>query len=330
MDMLDRKHAERFDDIWIEQDDEWDAEGLKTRTLKKLHDEQPVKRRWRKKTMMVMLAAIIAVMGTISFGADRDWDIRFAEFIGASEVMTDLPGGYKAIGERQTVDGITLTVAKSIGDQNSQWIQVDTNLPFEGKYEAWEIFAAVDVEFLSGIKAFGTMVLPFDADGELAFLVEILDAEGINRAEMELSAELKDGGRFNIKWKNYYAENTHTFHPMKVFSASSKAGEYKVMLDEISISPVSIRAKGWTMPEFGERRTDGYVPSIHVDSVTLQTGEVVDIAKANLATISGWSSVGNLDCYVPLASASEEARTINGNDIVSVIISGEEFILNEQ
>jgi len=324
--MLDRQESERFDCLWTMEDEIWDAKEIHGKVMGKINGETSSKRKWRKKSLIVLLAAVIAVMGTISFGAERDWDIQFAEFIGADAMMADLPGGYKEIDVSQTVDDITLTVSKSIGDQNSQWIQVDTNLPFKGKDEAWEIFESLSVEPVK-MMAFGAMVMPFDSEGQLAFLVEIQDGEKINREEMKLEAELHSGGVFDIQWKNYYAENTTVSHPMKMIDVSSNAGQYNVFIYEAAVSPVSVKVKGWTMPEFGEQRENEYRRAIHIEAVTLNTGEVVEIDKANLAAIGSWSSMGKIDCYVPLASADAEARTIDGNEIISVTVSGTEIVL---
>ena len=324
--MLDRRESERFDCLWTMEDETWDAKEIHGKVMEKINGEISPKRTWRKKSLVVLLAAVIAVMGTISFGAERDWDIQFAEFIGAEAMMADLSGGYKEIDVSQTVDGITLTVSKSIGDQNSQWIQVDTNLPFKGKDEAWEIFESLSVKPVEMIP-FAVMTMPFDANGKLAFLVEVLDGEKINREEMKLEAELHSGGVFDIQWKNYYAENTKISRPMKMIDVSSNAGQYKVFIYEAAVSPVSVKVKGWTMPEFGEKRENEYRRAIHIEAVTLKTGEVVGIHKTNLATIGDWSSMGKIDCYVPLASADAEARTIDGNEIISVTVSGTEIVL---
>lgn len=325
--MLDRELANRFDVVWVENDQTWNPSDVQKRAIDKLHAEQPNTRRIRKRTFVVLAAAIIAVMGTFSFASERDWDIQFAELIGTENVMADLPGGYKEISESQTVDGITLTVSKSIGDQNSQWIQVDTNLPFVGENEAWEIFESLRAEPVEP-QPHGMMVLPFDAEGQLAFLVEILDAEKINRAEMKLEANLQDGGEFYITWKNYYAENTTVSHPMKVITVESNAGKYPVLIYETAVSPVSVKVKGWTWPNFRVLREDEYNRAIHIEAVTLRTGEVITIADAVLPNISGTSSTGKLDCYVPLASGySDETRRVDGSEIVSITISGEEIRL---
>lgn len=324
--MLNRQEAEHFDRLWISEDENWDADAVCAKTLEKINAETFPKRTWRKKSLIVLLAAVIAVMGTISFGAERDWDIQFAEFIGAETMMADLPGGYKEIGVSQTINGITLTVSKSIGDQNSQWIQVDTNLPFKGKEEAWEIFESLSVKPVEMIP-FAVMTMPFDAEGQLAFLVEILDGEKINREEMKLEAKLHSGGVFHIQWQNYYAENTKFSRPLKVIDVTSNAGQYKVFVYEAAVSPVSVKVKGWTMPEFGKQRENAYRRAIYIEEVTLNTGEVVAIHKTNLSTIGDWSSMGKIDCYVPLASADSEARTIDGNEIISVTVSGTEIVL---
>ncbi len=325
--MLDRREAERFDRLWMTEDEVWDADAVCANAMGKINGETSPKRTWRKKSLIVLLAAVITVMGTVSFGAERDWDIQFAEFLGAENVMTDLPGGYKEIGVNQTVEGITLTVSKSIGDANSQWIQVDTDLPFTGKYEAWEIFESLSVKPVK-IMPFAAMVMPFDAEGQLAFLVEIQDGEKLNRAEMKLEAELHSGGKFDIQWKNYYAENTAVSHPMKIIDVSSNAGKYKVFIYEAAVSPVSIKVKGWTMPNFATPREDEYQRAIHIEAVTLNTGEVLDFAEFGANNLAGTSSNGKLECYVPLANGHyEEARVINGSEIVSVTVSGTEIVL---
>lgn len=333
--MLDRKQAERFDQIWVNEGEEWDKERVKERTLAKLHGETVVasatvngeispkfapKKSHRKKTMLVLLAAIIAIMGTFTYGAERDWDVRFAEQLGLSDVMIDLPGGYKKIDVSQTSGDITLTVAQSIGDKSSQWIEIDTNLPWEGAEEAWDIFEHLDVHAYDGdsMIAGGNTVEPFEANDKLSFRVYMEGYDGINKANMLIKANTFNGETFELKWKNYYASNARVNHPLtKVMLSVENGTDLMAYITKVEVTPVSLRVEAWTNPLGGDVDVEN-VEHLSIESITLKNGTVMEVDRFDVGGVNG---SGFLDVFLSLADIA------SGNDIASITISGVEIQL---
>lgn len=315
--MLDRQESERFDCLWTMEDETWDAKEIHGRVMEKINGENSSKRKWRKKSLIVLLAAVIAVMGTISFGAERDWDIQFAEFIGADAMMPDLPGGYKEIGVSQTVDGVTVTITKSIGDRQSQWIQMDTTMKWCGENPEKAYFADFHVEAKDA--GYGGMTAtPFEQEGKVSYLIEMVSCEGINHSVMEFRGVTETGAEFYLQWKNYYTANTVKYYPMKwIEEMGDRSTAEKYILYCMDVTPISIKIKALGRPNF--LRPEGS-PAVfpQIESIQLKSGEVITLDGYRVA---GHNSSGKMESYLPLIGIA------SGYDISSVTVSGTEIEL---
>lgn len=305
---MNRYEADQLDTVWTTYTEDWDKEAVHQRAMTKINgDTSSKKRGMRKRTFVVMLAAVIMIMGTFTFGAERDWDIRFAEHIGLGDVMTDLPGGWKAIDASQTSGSVTLTVSQAIGDKNSQWVQIDSSLPWEGADAAWETFDTLDLHVYdgSGIITGASSTEVFSNDGNLSFLIYMVGYEGIHRAEMVLTANTFSGETFTIKWQNYYAANAETTRPFKkVILHEEDRIDLPCIITKIEVTPVSLNLKAWANP-FSKAFDSSESAHLTVDAVILEDGTVINVDGFDVA---GMKSSGMLDCFISLVGIADGSR----------------------
>ena len=97
-------------------------------------------RKRRKSLRTVLVAAILAVvlLTSLCAAAALIYDVRLTDLLGITRSNKDLDNGYFKIGLSKTWNGLTVTLVDSIGDCNTQWIEVKTSrkLP-EGTPDGW-------------------------------------------------------------------------------------------------------------------------------------------------------------------------------------------------
>lgn len=315
-------------------DEVWDDTFTRQRQMvfEKIHTEKNSKRKTRrtsKKLYVVLAAAVILLLGTMSFAIERyDLDVHMAETLGLSNVMPLLPDGSIYIGVSDTNAGITLTATETVGDKFNQWIKIETNIPWkEGtEYYYFDHTSNHAYQTDSIAENGGYVFYSYEDDGMVAFMQNFVQYDAINRSHIELELEnlmecnaygetLYAEGTWTLSWDNYYAANTKAIYPMKLITAENKQGEkLKVLIYHVEISPVSIHLNAIALDP--QRRADTH--TLSVESLTLKDGTVISCEN------TGGGGCGNgqvLDKYisfeeVELKNLSEvEYITVGGRDI---------------
>ncbi|MBO6015428.1 MAG: hypothetical protein J6P60_02430 [Lachnospiraceae bacterium] len=270
-------------------------------------------RRFAKRRYIVLFATIVLLFGVAAHAGNADWDYKMAQMLGISSVMHSLEGGYVRIGQTCVSGGITMEASQSIGDQNTQWIRFDTDVPWSVGEDGYYL-PDDTVYFRVMKKGFfhrqiwdgGMSIYSFNQNGYVSFLLCAVDYHKINRADIEVSfsgireytdketdeaGTLISDGVWTFAWHNAYVANTVTSHPFRMVKLES-GGENKELCNcliyAMEISPVSIRITAWKDPKIG-RQSEWNM--LQVDSVILKDGTQIQIdgfSVAGLKTILNW------------------------------------------
>ena len=278
-------------------------------------------RRGKKRKCLALIAAVIMLMGTVTLAASKDWDIQMAERLGLSGVMEQLEGGYVVIDQTQIQGEASMTVTQAIGDSNCQWIEIDTNIPWEaGAKEAYGVknctlkvypsvptihpdgqggfqsFCNLAFQFLSE-KPGGYSLHCYEKDGTISMMLSAMDYENLNRSLIQL--EIKDlrlyhgeedgegtgvsDATFCFSWKNYYDANTKNIKLNQDVTLRNDEGtEWNCTLKKLQVTPVSLRL---------EAKAE-YVSSgsfLYIDSIKMKDGTII---PCGTATSGGVNSIG--------------------------------------
>lgn len=291
------------------------------------HREGTLKFRYPGKRRIVLLMVVfIMALGVAVSAKENDWDIQMAEMLGLSGVMEEMEGGYIKIDVSDTSDGITVTASQAIGDQNSQWLQLDTDVLWEVGTDGYYLFETVDEYYLDKkgmqISSAGEFY-SFNNNGYVSFISYRTDTEKINRAKVEISAKmlyayeneedeqgtLISSGKWELSWKNFYSANTITRHPYKkVTIKGEQNGEFDCIIHKIEISPISIRLAAWKNP-LSKSMEKCY---LEIDSITLKDGTVL------FCPVSVAGNHGNWDLESFLSFQDIGQISINNIDYITV------------
>jgi len=301
-------------------------------------------RRDRKRVRRLLpawVAVAVLVFGTLSYAAsENDWDLRLAQYLGLDEAVEYLDGGAIRLEASDTCGGITVSAVQAIGDKNSQWIWIDTGLPWEfadgnGYYMFDEYsFQVLDRDGipLSG----GSWFYSFENEGRVSFLLYAQGFEEINRRQITLKLgelcayeeqpgeEKKrtviSGESWALTWQNAYPANVKTAYPMKtVVQRMDDGTEVSCLIYKVEISPVSVYIKGIMNPfKKGERNQYAHLV-MEIDAVSLKDGTVIELGGYNS---SGSNSSGWVDCFLSL---QEYGSILDVEQVESVTIGGKEL-----
>lgn len=307
-----------------------EGERMKQLVKRKL----PVRRRIKRAA--VLAAAVITVFGLACGAYAGSFDVKFAKLLDLSYVMESLDGGYMQIGQSCTNGDITAAASKSIGDKYSQWIEIDTDLPWTAEDEQYYAFedmsfyvwkAPVTVNVKDGVftgpfsgwarpLSGGNTVWAFENEGMVSFMIYAVDYEGINDAIILLNAENivlydSDSGiaekhecSFSLSWRNCYEENAR-----KGDTGTVTADEARCRIDRIEVTPVSVSVSGKVDKE-------DFI-DLEIDEIILKDGSRAEGLSVYAAGMTGF---GKAEWYYSLAEC-----TINGDDIRAVVIAGKTF-----
>ena len=208
--MLDRLVAREeksfFGCLGRKEKKEW--KKMKSLTMDKINGQMKEERiskvsLFGRRRMVLLAAVLVMMLGIATVAKEKDWDIEMAERIGFSGAMENLEGGYVRIDKSVTKDDITITAVQSIGSQNCQWIQFDTNVPWETGEEGYYVFEdmSIDITTKRGKNiGYGAGLYSYDNNGYVSFMLDVSGYEKINRANMHISL-----GRLK-QYENEYLE----------------------------------------------------------------------------------------------------------------------------
>ena len=291
------------------------------------------------KRNIAVITAMVMMLGVFVYAKEADWDIKMAEMLGLSYVMDELDGGYVRIDEFSESEGVTITASQSIGDRNTQWIQIDTNIPWEAGEKGYYLFEDWYEEFKLSSRghpqgSYGSTCWSYNNSGCVSFIIQVEGLKKINRAYVDLSlegirlyqtdqdeeGEQVSAGIWHLTWKNSYAANIITRHPYKRVSIQAEDGsKFDCIISKIEISPVSLRIEAWKNPK------EGTSESCHlkVDSITLQDGTRIqpdNISSGN----SNNCILTSFLCFDPFS----DMKGVNLQDIDYVTICGEDISIH--
>ena len=267
------------------------------------------------------VAVFVLMIGIAVYAKENDWDIEMAERIGLAGVMEELENGYVRINQSATQDGITVMASQSIGDQNSQWIQIDTTIPWNVSEDGYYMFDEMDIRFNKDngrIITGGGVSYSFDNNGYVSFMFCEKGYEKINRANVEITlgklrkystAEEEEGELVNdavwqLSWKNCYAANTIT---KRICTVANDCLVYKIELSPIS---VRVEAAGSIHPEDN---------SLLVNSITLKDGTVISCVE---------ESAGYGNVFMETYATYSDYSKVQLEEIASVMINGKEISID--
>lgn len=292
-----------------------------------------------KRRVILLVATFALMMGMMTFAKEWDWDIRMADMLGLTEVMEELEDGYVKIGVSDASDDITLTATQGIGDKNSMWVQLDTDLIWNVGEEGYYTFEVLDDFWYRGVEIVtgGSLLYSYNNNGKVSFMWYFTGYEEINRARVEIRLSgiraydsqkdeeegyLVSNGLWELEWENCYAPNTVVVRPYQIVTLKSEQGNHTMdcLVTEIELSPVSMRAVAWKLP-FERFDATGDVLVLAVDSITLRDGTKME--PKNKYTTAGTDNF-KTDCFLNY----EDLQCVNTKEILSITIGGEEIMIS--
>lgn len=323
---------------------------------KLLHSHRNPFRRHLK--LAVALAAVIVLVPCgIAVSASKGWDVQMARFLGITDSMKEYKSGYVNIGVSGSHDGVTVTANQAIGDDTSQWIQIDTNIDWKDskKYDVYydaqndlHVYKALGREEIDG----GFEFQSFNNDGKVSFYIFPTAYKDINHAKMEvdladITRELYDEDgklvssqtitdhRFVLHWKNSYDAKVRTFQVNTDIKCSlddtTAKGKTTCHISEVRITPVTLYYK-WklvnaTYKELGLKGTwDSDHQEPLLTAVRLKNGKTASVeGKGGSSSFNKASGSMYLTLVSPKWIIGEE-KTVNGSEITSLIFENNQEI----
>lgn len=293
------------------------------------------KRIKRKKIAVILVAAVMMFGSVVSASQYYDLDIRLEKMIGSGEVMKDLPGGFVQVGVSDTDKKVTLEATQTIGDKNSQWIVLDTNIPWKAGKDGYYMFENMNLLFYKNSQKpepGGYSVESYNNNGFVSFFVSA-EVKDINRLSVciecssileydSLEDDAKDGrvvsdGNWKLEWKNRYTGNANITYPMEMVEIFSENGtSFSALVYKIEHSPLNIRVEMIKNPT---TKSSTQMELIEIASVTLKDGTIVP------ANVSQSGSSNNT--FLHTSISFESMGKINLEEVKSIRIGGEEIEL---
>lgn len=289
-----------------------------------------------KRKLVLLVASFVLALGMVCFAKEQDWDIQMADMLGLSSVMEELDGGYVKIGASDTSDNITITATQGIGDKNSMWVQLDTDLTWDVGEDGYYELEVFDGHWYKGVNqlAGGHQLYSFNNNGKVSFMWYFMGYEDINRARIEVylseirayetlddedAGYIVSSGSWEFEWENCYAPNTVVVRPYKTVTMESERSRNTMdcFVTEIEISPVSMWVVAWKSP-FERFETSDDMVYLSVDSITLTDGTTIMLDN-------GFSSAGTnnfqADCFLNF----DDLQSINVEEIDYITMGGEDI-----
>lgn len=351
--MLDSSWEEMDTDAWTDEKKErvlnkiyrkMQAEEAKSlepekesKVQQKLNSEEKLKpgKRIKKRRLAFLLAAVLTFSILTAFAWENEWDILLGQYVGLEpEAAVQVAGGSISIEESDTQSGMTVTAVSAIGDQNSQYIRIDTDYPCDlvaqdGTEQACYLFDKSSIlihdrKSDSGVtKSFASVMMPFNNEGKLSFWLELVNCSGINRDYITVNIQdlyglTTDGeyeqdqllveGSWTLEWKNYYRVDSRKYYPLKNVGDE----EFDCLLTSVEITPISIRLHG-----YGYSREN---QDFSVEKIVMEDGTVYELDSENGG---GVSNNFERESYVTIRQIGE---VLNPKQVRSVFVRGQEII----
>lgn len=236
-----------------------------------------------RRAMFVLLAAAVLTIGTVAVAAENTgrW---LDDFLGFSHKVDEKEDGFININKSVEHDGIRITAARSIGDKNCQWIELDTNILWTeiNKYVGWNIDVSVFFDGKVEDESRSLTTTSREKDGYLTFIAYISEVDNINHANIKLKVKGLDSGKgksnevWKLSWTNNYEEKILTITPNKTIDVKDLDGtKYKTVIKKIEITPISVRICGE-----GE-----YTPLAKLESITLKDKTVLKVGNMTSSSV---------------------------------------------
>ena len=353
--MLDSSWEEMDTDAWTDEKKErvlnkiyrkMQAEEAKSLELEsekeskvqqKLNSEEKLKlgKRIKKRRLAFLLAAVLTFSILTAFAWENEWDILLGQYVGLEpEAAVQVAGGSISIEESDTQSGMTVTAVSAIGDQNSQYIRIDTDYPCDlvaqdGTEQACYLFDKISIlihdrKSDSGVtKSFASVMMPFNNEGKLSFWLELVNCSGINRDYITVNVQdlyglTTDGeyeqdqllveGCWTLEWKNYYHVDSRKYYPLKNVGDE----EFDCLLTSVEITPISIRLHG-----YGYSREN---QDFSVEKIVMEDGTVYELDSENGGSVS---NNFERESYVTIRQIGE---VLDPKQVRSVFVRGQEII----
>lgn len=271
----------------------------------------------RKKRVAILVAVVVMIFGIVACGRKNDWDIEFAQMLGVDHAMEEMKGGYVRIDKSQKKGDIVVTVQQAIGDQHNQWVQIDTNVPWEVGEDGYYMFDEYMVQCVHSfnkVYSQGSSFVSYNNNGMVSFLLNMSENGRINRADVELKLgrlyayENKEGEGtlisdeiWEIKWSNYYSVNTLNKYPFV------KCDD--VIIRKVEISPISVKVDALA--------TRNYDVELRVEKVNLKDGTSIKCEYEGGSNSNGIfiSSEALIESMEGMKLEEIKSITINGIEI---------------
>ena len=308
-----------------------------SKVQQKLNSEEKLKlgKRIKKRRLAFLLAAVLTFSILTAFAWENEWDILLGQYVGLEpEAAVQVAGGSISIEESDTQSGMTVTAVSAIGDQNNQYIRIDTDYPCDliaqdGTGQACYLFDKSSIlihdrKSDSGVtKSFASVMMPFNNEGKLSFWLELVNCSGINRDYITVNVQdlyglTTDGeyeqdqllveGCWTLEWKNYYRVDSRKYYPLKNVGDE----EFDCLLTSVEITPISIRLHG-----YGYSREN---QDFSVEKIVMEDGTVYELDSENGG---GVSNNFERESYVTIRQIGE---VLNPKQVRSVFVRGQEII----
>ena len=308
-----------------------------SKVQQKLNSEEKLKlgKRIKKRRLAFLLAAVLTFSILTAFAWENEWDILLGQYVGLEpEAAVQVAGGSISIEESDTQSGMTVTAVSAIGDQNSQYIRIDTDYPCDlvaqdGTEQACYLFDKISIlihdrKSDSGVtKSFASVMMPFNNEGKLSFWLELVNCSGINRDYITVNVQdlyglTTDGeyeqdqllveGCWTLEWKNYYHVDSRKYYPLKNVGDE----EFDCLLTSVEITPISIRLHG-----YGYSREN---QDFSVEKIVMEDGTVYELDSENGGSVS---NNFERESYVTIRQIGE---VLDPKQVRSVFVRGQEII----
>lgn len=310
---------------------------------------------------VVLFAVVMMILSVSSvFAVSKGWDVEIAKAFGVSTMMKDLEDGYVNIGASDTQGGITVNVNQAIGDDTSQWIQIDTNIDFE-EDETNSVDYLPEKTILQVSNLVGTAEIDggfsmqcFNHHGKVSYWLFPTGYKGINKARLKLTISgIKrtvtdengkiiveksiDDSTFEMRWKNVYDTHVRAFdldEEVKCkLDEDDQDGDRLVecKLTKVKLTPITLYMEGTTDDEsIAKDYLGGLAPQ--VNKVKLTDDSIVEFDNGEASYAFDGGAHGRFNAYITLVSYNqftEREESINGNKVKSIFVGDTEIRLEK-
>jgi len=313
-----------------------------------------------RKRVALFAAVMMMLAASSAFAVSNGWDVELAKAFGVSTMMKDLEDGYVNIGVSDSHDEVTVTVNQAIGDDTSQWIQVDTNIDYEedeiNSVDYLPEKTRLQVKNLMGTADIdgGFSMQCFNNHGKVAYWLFPTGYKGINKAKLELvisgikrtltdengkivSEKSIDDNTFEIHWKNVYDTNVRTFDLTEnvkcKLDENDPDGDRLVdcRLTKVRVTPITLYIEGVADDEsIPNDYLGGLTPQINM--IRLMDDRIVEFESGDASYGFDGGAHGRFNAYMTLVGYdqfTDKEESVNGNEVKGIFVGDMEIQLEK-